>query len=284
MATHLVCLTFDFDNVAPAVARGMTTPTMMSRGHFGVVGAERILQLLKQRGIRSTWFIPGHTIVTYPEACKAVHAAGHEIGHHGWTHRPPAGLTLQEEDEELARGNETIRELTGQVARGYRSPSWDFSPNTVDLLLQHGFAYDSSLMGHDHLPYQVRQGDEAALWEPVRFGESTSLVEMPVSWSLDDFPVFEFSRTRAGLLPGLANAELVGRNWFADFHYMAQHEEWGVLTYTMHPHVIGRGHRMMMLESLIQTLVESGARFVTMEEAVMAYRERWPKGREEFGR
>ena len=122
MATHLVCLTFDFDNVAPAVARGMTTPTMMSRGHFGVVGAERILELLKQRGIRSTWFIPGHTIVTYPDVCQAVHAAGHEIGHHGWTHRPPAGLTRDEEDEELARGNQTIGELTGRVARGYRSP------------------------------------------------------------------------------------------------------------------------------------------------------------------
>ena len=284
MATHLVCLTFDFDNVAPAVARGMTTPTMMSRGHFGVVGAERILELLKQRGIRSTWFIPGHTIVTYPDVCQAVHAAGHEIGHHGWTHRPPASLSREEEDEELSRGNASIRALTGRNARGYRSPSWDFSPNSIELLLQHGFLYDSSLMGHDHLPYQVRQGDEAELWEPVRFGESTPLVEMPVSWSLDDFPVFEFSRTRAGLLPGLANAELVGRNWYADFRYMAERFEWGVITYTMHPHVIGRGHRMHMLEILISELAETGAKFVTLEEAVVAYRERWPEGRAEFGR
>ena len=284
MATHLVCLTFDFDNVAPGVARGMTTQTTMSRGHFGVVGAERILELLARRGIKSTWFIPGHTAVSYPGVCQAVHAGGHEIGHHGWTHRPPGSLTRAEEDEELAKGNEAIKALTGQAARGYRSPSWDFSDHTLELLLQHGFTYDSSLMGHDYLPYQARHNDEAELWEPVRFGEATPLVEMPVSWSLDDFPVFEFSRTRAGLLPGLANAELVGRNWYADFRYMAERFEWGVITYTMHPHVIGRGHRMHMLEILISELAETGAKFVTLEEAVVAYRERWPEGRAEFGR
>ena len=283
MPTLLVCLSFDFDNVAPAVARGMTTATMMSRGHFGVTGAERILEYLARRQIRSTWFIPGHTIASYPEICARVHGAGHEVGHHGWTHRPPASLSREEEETELVRGNQAIAELTGRPARGYRSPSWDFSPNTIDLLLDQGFVYDSSLMGHDYLPYQVRRDDVAELWEPVRFGEATPLVEMPVSWSLDDFPAFEFSRTRAGLLPGLMNAELVGRNWYADYRWMAEHYEWGVITYTMHPHVIGRGHRMLMLESLVTELSNTGATFVTMEEAAMAYRERWPRGRSEFG-
>src|SRR6185503_18300498 len=133
-----------------------------------------------------------------------------------------------------------------------------------------------------YLPYQVRRADRAELWEPVKFGEPTPLVEMPVSWSLDDFPHFEFSRTRAGLLPGLMNAELVGRNWYADYRWMTEHYDWGVITYTMHPHVIGRGHRMLMLESLVSELASSGATFVTLEEAVMAYRERWPGGLSEL--
>ena len=274
MLDHLVCLTFDFDNVSPAVARGETTPTVMSRGHFGVVGAERLLALMDRRGIRSTWFIPGHTIESYPEACAAVRAAGHEIAHHGWTHRPPASLTREEEDEELARGNAAIHALTGQNARGYRSPSWDLSPHSVDLLLAHGFLYDSSLMGHDYLPYPAPRPDEAPLMAPVRFGAPTALVEMPISWSLDDFPAFEFSRTRAGLLPGLMNAEAVGQNWLADFRYMARDSDWGVITYTMHPHVIGRGHRMLMLEGLVERLAAEGARFVTMEEAVAAWQAR----------
>jgi len=274
MPEHLVCLSFDFDNVSPAVARGETTPTMMSRGHFGVVGAQRLLQLMARRGIASTWFIPGHTIESYPDACAAVHAAGHEIAHHGWTHRPPAGLTREEEDEELARGNAAIRALTGRNARGYRSPSWDLSPHSIDLLLAHGFVYDSSLMGHDYLPYPAPRTDEAPLYEPVRFGAPTALVEMPISWSLDDFPAFEFSRTRSGLLPGLMNAEAVGQNWLADYRYMAREHDWGVITYTMHPHVIGRGHRMLMLETLVDRLAAEGARFVTMEQAVQAWRGR----------
>src|SRR5579871_1245044 len=117
MAQHFVCLTFDYDNVSPALARGTTTPTYISRGDFGVVGAERLVRLLGQRGIATTWFIPGHTIESYPASCRAVAEAGHEIGHHGWTHRPPASLTRDEEEMELVRGNAAIEALTGRKAR-----------------------------------------------------------------------------------------------------------------------------------------------------------------------
>jgi peptidoglycan/xylan/chitin deacetylase (PgdA/CDA1 family) len=278
MARHLVCLTFDFDNTSSAIARGQTTPTMLSRGDFGVVGAARILELLERHSIRSTWFIPGHTIESYPDACRAVVRAGHEIGHHGWTHRVPASLTREEEAAELERGNAAIEAIAGRRARGYRSPAWDLSPWSIDLLLEQGFLYDSSLMGDDYLPYQARVGDVAELEQPLRFGQDSPLVEMPISWSLDDYPVFEYSRSAAGVLPGLMNARLVGENWLGDFHYMAR-QDWGVITYTFHPHVIGRGHRMLMLEALIDQLMSSGATFVAMEDAVAEYRERWPAGR-----
>jgi peptidoglycan/xylan/chitin deacetylase (PgdA/CDA1 family) len=278
MARHLVCLTFDFDNTSSAIARGQTTPTMLSRGDFGVVGAARILELLERHSIRSTWFIPGHTIESYPDACRAVVRAGHEIGHHGWTHRVPASLTREEEAAELERGNAAIEAIAGRRARGYRSPAWDLSPWSIDLLLEQGFLYDSSLMGDDYLPYQARVGDVAELEQPLRFGQDSPLVEMPISWSLDDYPVFEYSRSAAGVLPGLMNARLVGENWLGDFRYMAR-QDWGVITYTFHPHVIGRGHRMLMLEALIDQLMSSGATFVAMEDAVAEYRERWPAGR-----
>jgi peptidoglycan/xylan/chitin deacetylase (PgdA/CDA1 family) len=278
MPEHLVCLTFDYDNVSPAIARDQTTPTMISRGDFGVVGAERLLALLDKHRLRSTWFIPGHTLESYPASCRKVFAAGHEIGHHGWTHRTPASLGREEEERELIRGNAAIEALTGRKARGYRSPAWDLSPHSIALLLAHGFVYDSSLMGHDYLPYQARDGDVASLLEPMGFGAPTALVEAPISWSLDDYPAFEFSQTRSGVLPGLMNAELVGQNWFADFRYMAEHYDWGVITYTMHPHVIGRGHRLIMLEGLIEKLVAAGATFLTMEDAVAAYRAKFPNG------
>ena len=278
MPEHLVCLTFDYDNVSPAIARDQTTPTMISRGDFGVVGAERLLALLETHGVRSTWFIPGHTLESYPASCRQVFEAGHEIGHHGWTHRTPASLGREEEERELIRGNAAIEALTGRKARGYRSPAWDLSPHSIELLLAHGFIYDSSLMGHDYLPYQARDGDVVSLLEPMRLGAPTALVEAPISWSLDDYPAFEFSQTRSGVLPGLMNAALVGENWFADFRYMAEHYDWGVITYTMHPHVIGRGHRLIMLEGLVERLKAGGARFLTMEDAVAAYRAKFPEG------
>jgi peptidoglycan/xylan/chitin deacetylase (PgdA/CDA1 family) len=284
MPQHFVCLTFDLDNASASIARDMATPTMISRGDFGMVGTERLLALLDKLEIAGTWFIPGHTIESYPASARAVHEAGHEIGHHGWTHRPPAGLGREVEERELIRGNEAIRALTGVAARGYRSPSWNLSEHSVELLLKHGFVYDSSLMGHDYLPYQARAGDETPLEGPIQFGADTSLVEMPISWSLDDYPAFEFSRSPTGILPGLMNADGVLANWFADFRYMAEHYDWGVITYTFHPHVIGRGHRMIMLETLIGRLKDAGAVFVTMEEAVAEYRAKFPGGRSERGR
>ncbi|HEY3694758.1 polysaccharide deacetylase [Phenylobacterium sp.] len=285
MPQHFVCLTFDLDNTSGSIWRGGTTPTMISRGDFGMVGTERLLALTARESIATTWFVPGHTIESYPASCEAVLAGGHEIGHHGWTHRPPASLGSREEEEaELVRGIEAIHGLSGQAPRGYRSPSWDLSEHSIGLLLQHGFAYDSSLMGHDYLPYQARDGDAAPLEAPMTFGPDTPLVEMPISWSLDDYPAFEFSSSRNGVLPGLMNADLVLQNWLADFGYMAREYDWGVLTYTFHPHVIGRGHRMLMLERLIASLRDGGATFVTMERAVAEYRRRYPDGRSERGR
>jgi peptidoglycan/xylan/chitin deacetylase (PgdA/CDA1 family) len=209
VARHLVCLTFDFDAVSSWIYRGMTTPTPISRGEFGIVAAGRILDLLAARGVASTWFVPGHT---------------------------------------------------------------------VDLLLEHGFAYDSSMMADDYTPYRARRGD---LVEPARlvWGESTRLVEMPVAWSLDDHPHFEFVRREGLLQPGLMATRGVLENWLDEFRYMARTVDWGVLTYTFHPQVIGRGHRMLLLERLVDELAGLGATFVRMDAAVDEFDQRAPFAR-----
>ena len=224
----------------------------------------------------TTWFIPGHTIETYPELCARIHAAGHEIAHHGYAHEPAATLSREQEEAVLVRGNAAIRRLTGSHARGYRSPSWDLSPHTIELLLQHGFVYDSSLMGHDHLPYRCRRGDELLPDGPFRFGRPSRLIELPISWALDDYPHFEFVRTPTSVLAGMQRAGDVLENWVDDFRYLAQTETWGLLTYTFHPQVIGRGHRMLMLERLIQTLRDLGAVVVRLEDGSREYDAREP--------
>jgi len=276
VAKHIVCITFDFDAMSGWIARGMTTPTPVSRGEFGVIGAARILALLKEHGIPSTWFIPGHTLETYPEACRRVVEAGHEVGHHGWTHVPPASLSREQEEAELVRANEQIKKLTGRYARGYRSPSWDLSPHSVELLLKHGFFYESSMMGNDHTPYRVRLGDRIELQKPAVFGKESRLIEMPISWSLDDYPHFEFVRTQNTVLPGLKNTGSVLANWIDDFLYMKRETDWGIITYTFHPFVIGRGHRMMALERLIGRLATEGAEFMRMDAAAESFDQRSP--------
>ena len=101
---------------------------------------------------------------------------------------------------------------------------------------------------------------------------------MPISWSLDDHPHFEFMRTEHAILQGLQNARSVFQNFADEFDYMRRTVDWGVLTYTFHPHVVGRGYRMLALEGLIDRLRNGGARFVTMETAVDSYRARYPEG------
>jgi hypothetical protein len=133
------------------------------------------------------------------------------------------------------------------------------------------------MMGHDYLPYRVRRGDTIELEKPAIFGTPTRLIEMPVSWSLDDYPHFEFVRTKEAILPGLQNANLVLDNWLNEFEYMKEAVDWGVLTYTFHPFVIGRGYRMKILEKLLSSLQDGGATFATLATACSEYDTRHPQ-------
>jgi len=278
LADLFVCLSFDHDNVAAGIARDMVSIAAISRGDFGITAVRRLLALLAERRIPSTWFIPGHTTESYPSCAHAVHAGGHEIGNHGWTHRSPLILNRDGEAEELMSGSMAIEALTGRRPRGYRAPGRDLSPHSVDLLVDEGFLYDSSMMGQDYIPYQARTGDRVALLDPMEFGADTALVEMPVHWSLDDKPYFEATGAEAGAPPRPMNARLVVETWIDEFRYMKKHLDWGVLTYTFHPHVIGRGHRMLVLEHLLAVLRREGATFLTLEDAVTEYRRKFPDG------
>jgi peptidoglycan/xylan/chitin deacetylase (PgdA/CDA1 family) len=263
---HLACLSFDFDAVSLWMAMGQKSPTPISRGEFGVIGVERIIKLLDHHNIRGTFFIPGVTVETYPEICKSIAGHGHEIGHHGFTHVSPASMSREEELDTLQRGKEVIKAIAGIAPVGYRSPSWDLSEHSIDLLLQEVFLYDSSMMAHDYLPYYARTGD-IVKDDKITFGRESSLLELPVSWSLDDFPHFEYFRGG-----GLRNADDVMENWLGDFEFMTKDTSWGMLTYTFHPFVIGRGHRMLMLDKFIGKLKDLGAEFVTASDAMIEFK------------
>ncbi|MGW7596041.1 polysaccharide deacetylase family protein [Streptomyces rubiginosohelvolus] len=267
-----VCLTFDFDAISLWAARDMTSPGPVSRGEFGAYAIPRILRLLDTYGITSTFFIPGHTLETYPEQSEAVHDAGHEIALHGYLHEPVSTLDREAELTVLKRASSLIKDLTGTPPAGHRTPSFDFTPHTVELLEEIGVDYDSSLMGTDHEPYLARTGDQHHPDGPFEFGRISRVVELPVSWTLDDYPHLEFVRTPAGAMPGLQDPHAMFRRFLGDVRYMVRHAEDGVLTVTLHPQVIGRGDRMLALEKFIVGCLDLGVAFAPCNDTSRRYR------------
>ncbi|MGW0857430.1 polysaccharide deacetylase family protein [Streptomyces sp. NPDC002690] len=260
-----VCVTFDFDAISSWMARGMLTATPRSRGEFAAVAVPRLLHILESRSIPATWFVPGHTALTYPELTRELIDRGHEVAVHGHAHENVAALEPAEERAVLKRSLDALKEVTGTLPRGFRAPAWDLSDASVDLLVEHGLRYDSSLMGHDYAPYPCRTPD-VPHDGGVHWGEPAGLLEIPVAWSLDDFPYLEFLRTPSGLMPGLRDPREMFASWTADLDYMVRDFEDGVLTVTMHPEVIGRGHRLLALEHWLDEVASRGVEFVTCEQ------------------
>ena len=269
-----VALTFDHDSISDGVRRG-DSPVKMSHAEFGVrVGAPRILELLAARGIASTWFVPGHTLETFPDSTAAILAGGHEIGCHGWFHEDTATLAVDEERELVERCAAAVERVTGARPPGWRAPYWSLGPRSLELVEAAGFAYDSSLMADDYRLYRVRQGDRHSVTEGSRFGREGSLVEVPVSWALDDWPHFE-PASESGR-DGLSAPSKVLEIWTEELRYAHAHAPGGLLTVTMHPECIGRGHRMAMLERFVDAAAAlDGVVFGRLD----AYVEAWAAGR-----
>lgn len=263
-----VALTFDHDAISSEVRRG-DGPTAISRGEFGPrVGARRVLELLDREGIPSTWFVPGHTIETFPESVAAVVAAGHELACHGWLHEDLSKLTSDEERAVLKRAVDALTGITGEQPRGFRAPYWALSPRTLELVQELGFAYDSSLMDDDLRPHRVRFGDEHdAAAGTSRLGRPGRLVEVPISWALDDWPHFEPGSTGVG--PMSAPSKVL-EIWLEELRWAHEREPGGVLTITMHPEAIGRGSRVLLLERFVAEAKGLGSVVFARLDAVVA--------------
>ena len=235
----VAALSFDLDGVSGAINRDPDSarlPTLMSAREYGPsVAAARILDLLDQHEIKASFYVPGYVAETHQALVLEIAERGHEVGHHGYMHEPPATLSREREAEVLDRGSAIIQRITGQHPVGYRSPSWELSEHTLELLADRGFLYDSSLMGGD-VPYLVDAG-------------SRDMVEVPVHWELDDAPFFSYAPS-LGMRSPMASPEHVYQVWTAAFEG-AYH--YGLMfTLTMHPYIIGRPGRLRMLQRLIE--------------------------------
>lgn len=250
-----VMLSFDVDNETLWLRNGDTNVGGLSQGQYGArVGLGRILRLLDQHEIGATFFGPAVSFSLAPEMITAIKASGrHEIGIHGWIHERNAVLPRDDEERLLKMAVERMTALIGQRPVGYRAPSWNFSDNTLELLMELGFLYDSSLMADDR-PYEL-----------IANGEPAGFVELPVDWILDDAPLMYPLGDR------YASPREVLQVYKDEFDIA--YEEGTAFVLTMHPHYIGHRSRIVALRDLIEYIqAKPGVWFGTHEQAV-----RWVK-------
>ncbi len=236
-----VSFTFDFDaeSVWLALDAGNAgRPGTLSIGVYGArVGVPLLLDLLARHAVRATFFVVGRNVELYPDRVAAIIAAGHEVAVHGYTHTPPGRLTPAEEEAELVRAR-TLLEGAGARIEGYRSPSWDVSAVTLDLLQTHGFRYSSQFMD-DIRPYRHARHE---------------LIELPIQWLLDDWPHFQLGFGQMHRTVQTTGA--VEALWMEELDGIAALGGHCVLT--MHPQVIGRPSRIAMLDRVIARVKRAG--------------------------
>jgi peptidoglycan/xylan/chitin deacetylase (PgdA/CDA1 family) len=251
----LAILSFDVDAESPILVEGRryaNDPTLMSHQAYGPqVAVPRILGLLEEHSLPATFFVPGYTADHYPDAVERIAAAGHEIAHHGYSHHSPLRMDEAAERADLERGLAALERL-GVKPDGYRTPSWEPSRRTFDLLAEHGFSYDSSLMDDDK-PYVL---------ETV----NGPLVELPPHWSLDDWNQYAYipdPRSGPGTVHPPSRAVTL---WREELDGMRRHGCLFVLT--MHPFLSGRPGRVEGLRTLIEHALDGGdVEFVDCREA-----------------
>jgi peptidoglycan-N-acetylglucosamine deacetylase len=227
----------------------LTSPGYLSRGEYGAeVGVTRLLDLFRRFEIKTTFFTPGHTLVTFPHRIAEVVEAGHEIAAHGCYHEVITELEPGEERELMEIQLAQHEQIVGRRPRGYRSPAWDFSPDTLGLLEEFGFDWDSSLMGRDFEPYHPRPVT-VNYKTASEFGPPSPILEFPVTWYLDDGPPTEFI---PGIGAGLGSHELLYTRWSEYFDFGRTRAPGGVYALTIHPFCSGRPHHVLMLERLFE--------------------------------
>ncbi len=271
---------------------GEDSPCDISRGVFsGEVGSQRLLRLFDRWGIKTTWFIPGHSAESFPDQMKKVADAGHEIAMHGYSHENPVAMTPEQEEAIFDKCIEVIEKLCGKRPRGYVAPWWEFGPKTNELLLAKGIKYDHSLMHNDFHPYYARVGESwtkidyakhpSAWMKPYGRGEETDLVEIPASWWLDDLPPMMFIKA-APNSHGFVNPRDIEDMWREQFDWVYREYDYAVFPITIHPDVSGKPQVLMMLERLYAHISRHpGVRFVPMEEIADDFLKRYPRNKPE---
>ncbi|MBI4902169.1 MAG: polysaccharide deacetylase [Acidobacteria bacterium] len=262
-----VALSFDMDAETGFLRSGNLSAQPLSRGEYGPrVGVPRLLKVLERYNVPVSFFIPAVSGQLHPEAVDAILAAKqkHEIGVHGWVHERIADLSADEERSLTRRAFDWWTQRLGHKPAGIRTPSWDFTNETLAIIRELGFLYDSSLMGDDR-PYEI-----------MAQGKPTGLVELPVEWILDDYTYYSYDR------PSSAYHRMGDNDVYEIYkaEFDKAYEEGTLFLLTMHPFVTGHRSRVAALERLVSYMrSKPGVWFATHEQVARASAAQLPKTR-----
>jgi peptidoglycan/xylan/chitin deacetylase (PgdA/CDA1 family) len=248
-----VLFSFDVDNETVSIRFGEPTIGALSQNEYGArVGLPRIVALFDKYQIPVTYFIPAMSARIHPEMVDLIRKSGrNEIGVHGWIHEMNSNLPYDTEKALLMRAVDYWTKTLGQKPTGYRAPSWNFSPNTLRILREVGFTYESSMMSDDS-PYELMQD-----------GKATGIVELPVEWIMDDAPLYD-PRGNA-----YASPRDVAQVWMDEYDKAL--EEGSMFILTNHPHISGHRSRVVALEMLIQHIKQKGGAWFATHDAAAKY-------------
>lgn len=252
----------------------------------GEVGLPRLVQLFERYDMKSTFFMPGHSIETFPNRMEQVVEAGHEIGLHGYSHENPREMNPEQEEAVIEKTIGLINKYTGSNPRGYIAPWGEMSRITTDLLLKYGFEYDRTQVLHDFQPFYARTGDDwtvidytkpAETWmKPLERGTEIDLVSLAFNWYLDDLPPMMFVKSSPNSY-GFANPRDIEEMWRDQFDWVYRQYDYAVFPICLHPDVSGRPQVLMMLERLIEHMAgKPGVSFDTCENISRDFRARFP--------
>lgn len=229
-------------------------PKTRSIGEFGLRrGVDRVLDVLRDKAVKGTFFVPGDICERYPREIARIADAGHEIASHGHLHENFANYSYAEQVEILKRSSDAIERVCGARPAGFRAPlHGDLTEDTLRALRDCGFAYSSSMFDDD-VPYPI-----------LLDGQNSGLTEIPIKWPLYDLPYFLLCFTPA--FPTgqsrVAQCSAVLENWKTEYEGAEKYKVPYVLM--ADTQTIAKPGRIGLLEELLDFIRRRGTGEFTM--------------------
>jgi len=171
----------DYFHVA-ALAPNVHRNSWNSRESRVVGNTQKLLAIFDEFDVRGTFFVLGWVAERYPQLVRDIAARGHEIACHGYSHRLVYEQSPEEFYQETQRAKNLLQEITGSAVLGYRAASYSIVRESLwvlDILVELGFVYDSSIFPVRHDRYGIHDAERA----PHRMATPTgkSIVEWPLA-------------------------------------------------------------------------------------------------------